>query len=178
MHSSAGFAVIGASLSWSLACGAPHAPQPPSESPEPTASAPEPTVAAARVEIPPRRWVEESATWPTVVESIATQHLAVRGATPSGDPPNARIRVSPDAEDAYRTWSRGSRLPPGAVLVSELHDAAGELLWRFAMEREVSHWRFEILGPDGRVLHSEHAGACATCHEQATSQSVFGPSRP
>lgn len=173
MQSSAGFAVIVASL---VACRGPQATQPP---PEPKPTAPERSIEAPREEILPCHWCEESAAWPTMVESSATQHLAIQSADPAEGkgPLNARVRVSPNAADAYRNWTRGSLLPPGTVLVSELHDAAGELLWRFAMEREASRWRFEVLGPNGRVLHSEHAGACAACHEHATSQNVFGPPR-
>ncbi len=66
-------------------------------------------------------------------------------------------------------------MPDGAVLVQDLL-AKGELRQSFVMSKSAQSWTFLTLSPDGAVT-SEDAAGCRLCHDQATSDHVFGPPR-
>ena len=46
-----------------------------------------------------------------------------------------------------------------------------------AMHKRRDGWEFLLLEPDGRVKERGQLAACARCHAEATSDSVFGPPR-
>ncbi len=54
--------------------------------------------------------------------------------------------------------------------------ANGELRRSFVMSKTAQSWTFLTLSPDGAVT-SENAAGCRLCHDQATSDHVFGPPR-
>jgi hypothetical protein len=79
---------------------------------------------------------------------------------------------------AKAAWAADGDMPEGAVLVEETLDtvvrgdakggdrAAGLLF----MEKKDGAWRFEAVGPEGRVAEDAR---CAACHAQASRDDVF-----
>ncbi len=127
---------------------------------------------SARPGEPAPKWehFDAAVAWPVAAEYVSRGHLV--GAS------SARVRVSPLVAEAYANWTRGLVMPPEAVLTQELLDERGAPTQWFVMERPSrgGAWNFSVLAPDGSVT-AHSLAACGRCHEQGTSDGVFGPPR-
>lgn len=129
----------------------------------PAPSAPAPTEPTAR------RWEHwsESSTWPLVAAYPMRGH-------PGSE--TGELRTPPTTERALRDWSRGSRLPVGAIVVQVQRDELGSIQRLFTMTKLPERWYFEAFDLDGFALEVDDR-PCTDCHAQATSDAVFGPPR-
>lgn len=95
--------------------------------------------------------------------------------------PAARVRVNAAAAGYGRS---GVVLPPGSLLVVSHEGPEGPL--HFAMERPLAPgaagppgappaWQYVVIDGAGWVLERGRIPTCVRCHEEASSDEVFGP---
>ncbi|HWA73167.1 MAG TPA: hypothetical protein VG937_12550 [Polyangiaceae bacterium] len=113
-------------------------------------------------------WFERSKDWPLVSERpLPSAHL--------GRAQHARIRVNPEASEAYRTLVADTAFADGTLLVEFLGDAKtgknGPIL---ALERRAGTWTFWQLDAEGRLQEKGYLPFCAGCHAGAPAAPVFG----
>ena len=124
---------------------------------------------AAPIQGPAWRHLATSHGWPTSARYTTKGHHAPAG--------RARVRASATARGAYAVWTRGLEMPAGAILVQELVSEAAGIEAMYTMEKgRNGRWTYLVLDAGGRVMAG--ATSCETCHQQATSDQVFGPPRP
>jgi hypothetical protein len=113
-------------------------------------------------------WFAPSKDWPSASETpVPSAHL--------GRAHRARIRVNPEASDAYRTLVADTAFADGTLLVEFLSDAkTGESGPVFALERRAGTWTFWELDAEGRVQETGQLPFCAGCHAGAPAAPVFG----
>jgi len=81
------------------------------------------------------------------------------------------------ANDVARgAWDGATPMPDGAMLLEEAIErgpkgdrAAGV----YAMRKTGGAWEFVVVDPAGRVVEGASEAACAACHREAPSDSVF-----
>jgi hypothetical protein len=146
-------------LTLALGCG----------SPPPLARPPPARVPAT---IPPAPWPRfaEVAAWPALGGSFTNQGHWGAGAL-------AVVRVSPGARAAYEVLVTDTTLPESTIVALFHSDASGRPGRVFVMEKGVGSWSYVELTPTGLVVPTA-GGACRSCHQGGTGDSLFGLPRP
>jgi len=88
------------------------------------------------------------------------------------------VRVSPGALDLYRGLVAGGSLPPGSTVAAFHKTPNGAPGSIYAMTRlPTGSWEFVATEPDGTLLGRGPLAACASCHDDAPADPLFGPPR-
>jgi hypothetical protein len=117
------------------------------------------------------RWelFETVKSWPVVNHEPFASPDHARGCC------RARVRVSPASRESYLELVPDSRLEPGTVVASFLHDAATDRLRVvFAMQKDEDGWQYLSVRSDGTLLAAGAVPECVRCHAEAVADSLFG----
>lgn len=123
---------------------------------------------AKRTERPGERWsgFAQSANWPKTAAFFSSSHL--------GDERWVELRVPAEYENAYRTLTRGQRLPIGMrVLLTFRATQGAPVQFHFTAEKLEAGWSYRVLSVDGLDENVE-TSLCQRCHAEGRSDGLFG----
>ncbi len=113
---------------------------------------------------------DASRAWPVIAQYESQGHrTAVR---------QVALRISPEAEAAYRALVKGGQLAAGSVIIQELSATQGAPVEQLlVMQKSERGWQYLSLRPDGRLMDdadSRAGGLCQRCHLEGRSDELFG----
>lgn len=89
------------------------------------------------------------------------------------------VRVSPGALGPYRGLVAGASLPAGAAVVAFHTSTKGAPGSIYAMTKlPAGEWEFIAADPDGTLLGRGFLASCASCHDDALADHLFGVPHP
>lgn len=125
--------------------------------------------------VPPKpHWgsLDAARAWPAAGPPKASRGHGVDGS-------QVEIRVSPGAVELYRGLVAGAVLPVGTTVVAFHKGAKGAAGSVYAMTKlPAGDWEFIAAEPDGTLLGRGLLAACASCHDDAPADHLFGVPRP
>jgi hypothetical protein len=84
-----------------------------------------------------------------------------------------RVRVEPQALEAYRALASGSPMPEDARVAAFHESPAGQLLGVYVLEKRAGAWAATELDAAGTRLPND-GSACLRCHDLAPTDHLFG----